>query len=44
MNYNIGKFAIKGEEDKNKKWDEIINNSDFTDLQRMSAIYGAELS
>ena len=32
MNYNIGKFAIKGEEDKNKKWDEIINNSDFTDL------------
>lgn len=32
MNYNIGKFAIKGEEDKNKKWDEIINNSDFIDL------------
>ena len=32
MNYNIGKFAIKGEEDKNKKWDEIISNSNFIDL------------
>ena len=32
MNYNIGKFSIKGEEDKNKKWDEIMSNSDFVDL------------
>ena len=33
MNYSIGKFAIKGEEDlSNKNWDDIISNSDFTDL------------
>ena len=33
MNYNVGKFAIKGEEDlSNKKWDDIIKNSDFIDL------------
>ena len=32
INYNIGKFAIKGEEDSNKKWDEILRNSDFVDL------------
>ena len=33
INYNIGKFAIKGDNDiDNNNWDDIINNSDFTDL------------
>ena len=33
MKYNIGKFAIKGEEDiNNKNWDEVIINGEFTDL------------
>ena len=33
INYNIGKFAIKGDNDiDNDNWDNIINNSDFTNL------------
>ena len=32
IDYNIGKFAIKGENDSNKKWLDIIDGSDFTDL------------
>ena len=33
IDYNIGKYAIKGEEDLNiKKWEEIINDSDFINL------------
>lgn len=33
INYNIEKFAIKGEEDlSNNKWNEIMSNSNFTDL------------
>lgn len=33
INYNIGKFAIKGEHDLNvKEWENIINNSNFTNL------------
>ena len=30
INYNIGKYAIKGEHDlNNKEWENIINNSNF---------------
>lgn len=33
INYNIGKFAIKGDNDlKNDHWNDVIKNSDFTDL------------
>ena len=32
IDYNIGKFSIKGEDDNNKEWDNIINNSNFTNL------------
>lgn len=33
IDYNIGKYAIKGEEDLNiKKWESIINDSDFYNL------------
>lgn len=36
INYNIGKFAIKGENDKSNKWEEIIKDSDFIDLNSKS--------
>lgn len=33
IDYNIGKYAIKGEEDLNiSKWEEIINDSEFVNL------------
>ena len=32
INYTIGKFAIKGENDSLDSWNDIIANSDFTDL------------
>lgn len=33
INYNIGKYAIKGDNDLNiKNWEEVITNSDFIDL------------
>lgn len=32
INYSIGKYAIKGENDNSSKWEEIINDSDFIDL------------
>ena len=32
INSNIGKYIIKGEEDLNSKFDEIISNTDFIDL------------
>lgn len=33
INYNIGKYAIKGEDDLNiDKWESIINDSEFTNL------------
>lgn len=33
IDYNISKYAIKGEDDLNiKKWEEIISDSDFIDL------------
>lgn len=33
IDYNIGKYAIKGEEDlNNNNWDSIINDSNFIDL------------
>ena len=40
ISYNIGKYAIKGENDVNSKWEEIINNSNFTNLNdRYEFIY-----
>lgn len=32
MNASIGKYVIKGNNDKNDKWNEIISKSSFTDL------------
>lgn len=32
IDYNIGKYAIKGEDDSNNNWDDIISESDFMDL------------
>lgn len=37
IDYNIGKYAIKGEDDlNNKNWDNIISESDFIDLNDKS--------
>ena len=32
IDYNIGKYAIKGEDDSNNNWDSIINESNFINL------------
>ncbi|MBR1377416.1 MAG: metallophosphoesterase [Bacilli bacterium] len=32
INANIGKYAIKGDNDTNEKWEDIIKNSEFIDL------------
>lgn len=32
INYNVGKFAIKGDHDLDSHWEEIIEYSSFTDL------------
>lgn len=33
INYNIGKYAIKGENDIDNNWDKIMEESNFTDLK-----------
>lgn len=32
INYTIGKYAIKGEQDKSSKWEEIMNDSEFNNI------------
>ena len=32
IDYNIGKYAIKGDNDSNKRWEDIISSSNFIDL------------
>lgn len=38
IDYNIGKYAIKGENDINENWENIINDSDFININDKAEI------